>query len=372
MITDYIPIHAYHFILAGDTDDAEETFEENEDLVDNSDGTHDELAKPHPVKEKSDEHNSIPRAGVKAINNEHQNKATPNNNIIQYNCEEQQSQSRNVINSVPGISATAGKCQFQEQLQKQSTCIVASNSQCGCENEKISYCEFELPYTQNDASNSCLKCPIAKEVLSSQHLNDRTIRIREAVQTAICEMRSAPFMCYDAAIVYDKRDYDTVLMFKNELTRLPETSDIREPIRIELFDSEHFAQSTVKVVEDVISKCGVAFIYLTKHTNTTFINYFCAEAIATTEFPEINSFNDPMGYKRCIIKPVHTSPSSSRTYKTPTGLTSFTSINWYDRKSGFTQEQLVALLKDAIVKRKRKEIEENTRRSFAFMVSMKT
>ncbi|KAH3881365.1 uncharacterized protein LOC127880275 [Dreissena polymorpha] len=192
--------------------------------------------------------------------------------------------------------------------------------------------------------------------------------VKEQIQGAKPEKRKH----FDSVIVYDKRDYEQVMFYKNQMEDIMSQSDVKEPVRIELYDSEQFLQSSVRVIDDVISKSSVIFVLLSVHSDTRQINFFCEEAVARlhidpsnqSSFGAANAFDSPL---KCIIKPLQTVPSSRRMYPIPPGLMSITSIDIFDYTSSFTRDKIISTLREAINTRIRQEDRDNTKREFSYM-----
>lgn len=162
---------------------------------------------------------------------------------------------------------------------------------------------------------------------------------------------------FDVAIVYHRNDYDDVLNFRSSLSAMARDS-LGEDLKIELYDSEeHFSESKVLVVSEVAKKCSLMFCYLTANFNSRELNFFIEEAIALSKF-HASSGN------KFSIKAVHTLPSKVRNYSTPSGLVSTNPIDWFDRHSSFTKDKVLALLKDAIKKRKANQAHTSTVSNF--------
>ena len=171
-----------------------------------------------------------------------------------------------------------------------------------------------------------------------------------------------PYVKYfDAAVVYDKHDYEEVKEFIDELKVIAAT-EVKHELRIELFDSEEFAQSMVMVISDVIERCSVVFVYLTENSNTDLITLFCDEAVGLSRL----GLNDPGVVpgrrgpgRQWMLKPVHTQPLKCRQYPTPVGLLTLTGLDWYDWPSLFVRDRAKSILSSAIANRKSKEATQN-------------
>ncbi|XP_052213193.1 uncharacterized protein LOC127832076 [Dreissena polymorpha] len=157
----------------------------------------------------------------------------------------------------------------------------------------------------------------------------------------------------DAVIVYDKNDYDYAVDMKDEIKAMV-TQELNDELRIELFDDEKFMQSHVQVVQDVLKNASVVLVYLSKNTEQSGrVQFFIEEAIALTR---IGPVDKDVLVSDCefSVRPVHSQPSNKRNYRTPPGLASVTGIDWFD-KSKYTYDRIVAIMKNAIRRRKRIE-----------------
>ncbi|WAR25373.1 hypothetical protein MAR_011077 [Mya arenaria] len=178
--------------------------------------------------------------------------------------------------------------------------------------------------------------------------------IRQAVKEKFALGKPEDVKFFDAAIVYDKRDYDKAEEMRLEMKQIIRT-ELQEDLRIELFDSENFSQSIVMVVEDVVDRAFVILVYLSRNTdNSSNVRLFVEEAVGLTRLnippPGSMQIND----RQYLLKPVHTEPPGQRYYKTPVGLVTMNGIDWYDKYSKFTQHKLVEIMKSAIEKRKQR------------------
>ncbi|XP_060589605.1 uncharacterized protein LOC132744834 isoform X2 [Ruditapes philippinarum] len=169
---------------------------------------------------------------------------------------------------------------------------------------------------------------------------------------------------FDAAIVYDKNDYDNVTEFQQKLVNLAK-SELNEDLRIELFDSEEFSQSKIMVVEDVLKKCSIVFAYLTSNFTSAELILFIEEAIGISRFglgTEQGGCQNPW-----ILKPVHTMPRKLRNYKTPVGLLTVNGIDWFDKHSLHTIKNIIEILRTAITQRKQRSMESSTSINYTSM-----
>ncbi|KAL4225828.1 hypothetical protein ACF0H5_013817 [Mactra antiquata] len=164
---------------------------------------------------------------------------------------------------------------------------------------------------------------------------------------------------FDAAVVYDERDFNEAVKFRDQIMSVlkPQFGD---DLRIELFDSESFAQSKIMVVKDVIDRCSVVLLYLTPNFDSPELNLFVEESIAITRL----GYNKPKSglldhQSKWVLKPVQTEPLHNRRYSVPMGLSSLKGINWYD-KSSYTLHQIETIFKDAINVRKQREASKSS------------
>ncbi|WAQ97695.1 hypothetical protein MAR_022068 [Mya arenaria] len=215
-----------------------------------------------------------------------------------------------------------------------------------------------MPKNANDVPRD------TKPTEPNQNENVIEVFIRESIRSEIVRAKPAEYKCFDAVVVYDSRDYDYVLQFKSFIESLTKEIPVPDIIRIELFDSEQFAQSKIQVIVDILSRSCIVFFYLSQNSNTPYFNLFCEEATART-FLESHETGTEM-LPNSILKPVHSSPKFQRNYKTPPGFLALQSIDWFDRESPFTREKVITVLKEAVVVRKRKEIDANVKRNFKY------
>ncbi|XP_052780735.1 uncharacterized protein LOC128217564 isoform X2 [Mya arenaria] len=176
--------------------------------------------------------------------------------------------------------------------------------------------------------------------------------IRQAVRDAFASGKPDNVTFFDAAIVYDKIDYDRADDMRLEMKRIIQ-DELQEELHIELFDSENFSQSMVLVVEDVVNRAFVILVYLSRNTDySPNLHLFVEEAVGLTRLAIVppGSFSD----RQYLLKPVHTEPPERRNYKTPVGLVTMNGIDWYDKYSKFTRHKIVEMMKSAIEKRKRR------------------
>ena len=188
----------------------------------------------------------------------------------------------------------------------------------------------------------------------------RKINNREDIENLIKQLtegKVSDIKFFDAAIVYAKYDFEYVVHFKQKLVDIAKT-EFNENLRIELFDSEEFAQSKIMVIEDVLKRCSVVFVYLTSNFTSVELNLFIEEAIGISRLGLGNE--QYSGQNPWVLKPVHTEPRKSRNYKTPVGLLTVNGIDWFDRHSLHTINNVIGVLKTAITQRKQREMEVNT------------
>ena len=211
--------------------------------------------------------------------------------------------------------------------------------------------------------------PVTASAHNSQKAEIENL-IQRTARNIVQSHKPERFKCFDAVIFFAREDYDSVLLFKKYLENLLRSEMI--DVRIELFESVSFVQSRVRIVDDVIAKCSIIFIFLSRYSNTEYINFVCEEAIGRTQLEE-QPFNANFSAsafdntQRCILHPIHTEPPQSRSYRLPAGLYSLKAFNWYERDSKFTQDLLKELLKSAVRNRKRQETRINTMRDFQHM-----
>lgn len=162
---------------------------------------------------------------------------------------------------------------------------------------------------------------------------------------------------FDVAVLYHRKDYEEVQIFKNELRHIVKTN-LGDDLLIELYDNEEsFSQSKVKVVKELSKKCSLVLCYLTKHFNSRELEFITEEAIATSNF---HGSSD----KNLAIKVVHTLPKELRNYELPSGFMSTHCIDWFDRYSSFTNDKIIKVCKEAIKKRKQNLQNEKTLSDF--------
>lgn len=201
------------------------------------------------------------------------------------------------------------------------------------------------------------------ESTKEQSEDDMETFIRNLVQKQFSPPTEIKF--FDAAIVYDKRDYEEVIDFRDQLIYLVK-SRLKEDLRIELFDSEEFSQSKIMVVEDVVEKCSVVLVYLSSNFTSPELHLFVEEAIGLSRL----GYNNPIqtgqmnSQKQWVLKPVHTKPRKSRDYKTPVGLLTVNGIDWFDRNSEYTMKQILQTMQVAMTQRKQKGAEVNTNTAY--------
>ncbi|XP_053377388.1 uncharacterized protein LOC128547859 [Mercenaria mercenaria] len=179
--------------------------------------------------------------------------------------------------------------------------------------------------------------------------------IRQLVHQQVSPQARVKF--FDAAIVYEKEDYSEALNFREEVIMIVKSA-LNEEVRIELFDSEEFAQSKIIVVEDVLNKCSLVFVYLTINFRSPELKFFIEEAIGMSRLGLHNqdiqagtSHNE----RQWVLKPIHTMPPKYRAYRVPTGLLSVNGIEWYNKDSAHTRQQICAVMHTAIHTRKERE-----------------
>lgn len=154
---------------------------------------------------------------------------------------------------------------------------------------------------------------------------------------------------FDAVVVYAKEDMCEVLEFVHYLhaTVNYEFNFVPE---IELYDQGMFCSSHVAVVEDVLNRSGVVFVYLTRNTNSEHLHLFIDEAVSLSRL-RMNPAHVMAGRRttdrQWALKPVHTLPARMRDYKTPAGLVSCRGIDWFDKDSQHTRSTVVSILKEA-------------------------
>jgi len=192
--------------------------------------------------------------------------------------------------------------------------------------------------------------------------------IRKTVEDKFKAGKPPDIKFFDAAIVYDKKDYSEARSMRDHMKAIIR-NHLQEDLKIELFDSVEFTQSMVLVVEDVVNRAFVILVYLSRNTeNSTVVKFFVEEAVGLTRL-QLSPPGSPQGIGsdcQFSLKPVHTEHPSRRGYKTPVGLITTNGIDWYDKYSQHTQDTIVHVMEEAIRKRKRKERETNTRQEFQY------
>ncbi|XP_052279597.1 uncharacterized protein LOC127877595 isoform X2 [Dreissena polymorpha] len=174
--------------------------------------------------------------------------------------------------------------------------------------------------------------------------------IKQYVKQEIGSKRSNIKRLCDAVIVYDKNDYDYAVDMKDEIKAMV-TQELNEKLRIELFDDEKFMQSHVQVVQDVLKNANVVLVYLSNNTeNSRQVQFFIEEAVAVTRIGPIHK-GGLVSDCEFSVRPVHSQPPNRRNYRIPPGLVSVSGIDWYD-KSKHTYDRIVAIMKNAIRRRK--------------------
>lgn len=154
---------------------------------------------------------------------------------------------------------------------------------------------------------------------------------------------------FDAAVLYDKGDFQEAVYFKDQIKSLVEAS-LKEELRIEMFDSEVFVQSNILVVKDVVRRCSVVLVYLTQNADSTRFQFFVEEAVAMTRLCG-EELGIPPSKKFCI-RPVHTLPQTKRRYETPVGLLTINGIEWFGKFDAYSRDKVVDIMKTAMHFRK--------------------
>ncbi|XP_052213190.1 uncharacterized protein LOC127832075 isoform X2 [Dreissena polymorpha] len=174
--------------------------------------------------------------------------------------------------------------------------------------------------------------------------------IKQYVKQEIGSKRSDIKRLCDAVIVYDKNDYEYAFDMKDEIKAMV-TKELNEELRIELFDDEKFMQSHVQVVQDVLKNASVVLVYLSNNTgNSRQVQFFIEEAIALTRIGPVDK-DGLVSDCEFSVRPVHSQASYKRNYRTPPGLASVSGIDWFD-KSKYTYDRIIAIMKNAIRRRK--------------------
>ncbi|KAH3792278.1 hypothetical protein DPMN_145769 [Dreissena polymorpha] len=174
--------------------------------------------------------------------------------------------------------------------------------------------------------------------------------IKQNVKQEIWSKRSDINRLYDAVIVHDKNDYDYAIDMKDEIKAIV-LKELNEDLHIELFGDEKFMQSQVQVVQAVLKNASVVLVYLSKNTEQSGrVQFFIEEAIALTRIGPVDK-DFLVSDCEFSVRPVHSQPSNKRNYRTPPGLASVSGIDWFD-KSKYTYDRIVAIMKNAIRRRK--------------------
>jgi len=209
------------------------------------------------------------------------------------------------------------------------------------------YMSTHLPHAPGHHPTGDIRQQVPRKTSSDESIDALINRIvQQKIQDNKTEVKR-----FDAAILYHRHDYDSVIKFMEELISITRHYQ-GEELKIEVYDSEeHFSQSKVLAVGEVAMKCSLLFCYLTNNFRSGELTYFIEEAIAMSRFHSSSS-------SHFTIKAVHTLPKHLRNYSTPPGLMSTNPIDWFDRDSSFTLDKVKALIREAIKKRKTNQTRE--------------
>ncbi|KAH3818714.1 hypothetical protein DPMN_120437 [Dreissena polymorpha] len=194
----------------------------------------------------------------------------------------------------------------------------------------------------------------SEDVKSDDSLNDVKDFIKQYVKQEFKSKKSDIKRLCDAVIVYDKNDYEYVVDMRDKIKDIV-LKELNEDLHIELFDDEKFVQSHVQVVQDVLKNASVVLVYLSMNTqNSRGVQFFIDEAVVMKKIDHATFTSED----EFIVRPVHSQPPNQLNYRTPPGLASVSGIDWFD-KSKYTNDRIVAIMRNAIRKRK---LIENPRR----------
>lgn len=154
---------------------------------------------------------------------------------------------------------------------------------------------------------------------------------------------------FDAVIVYAKEDINEVTHFVQYVNAVVHYHCGFVP-EVELYDQGMFCSSTVSVVDDVLNRSSVVFVYLTRNINSSHLQFFIDEAVSVSRLGMNSSY--VMAGRRTTdrqwaLKPVHTLPKHMRDYRTPAGLVSCRGIDWFYKDSEHTRNTVVSVMKEA-------------------------
>ncbi|XP_046345582.2 mucin-4-like [Haliotis rufescens] len=167
---------------------------------------------------------------------------------------------------------------------------------------------------------------------------------------------------FDVALVFAKEDFDLALEIKDKLSSFELKHDMHP--KICLFDDECFDASQMCKAEMVVQMCTLIFVVLTENLHYDMaVQAVREEAFGLTRLAPKDECDSR---RRYCVRPLHTKSEKDRkgVYKTPCGLLSIDSIDWYNNEKPSFKYKLEQLFNFHLPYRHKREKQDNCENPF--------
>ncbi|XP_071082917.1 uncharacterized protein [Haliotis cracherodii] len=167
---------------------------------------------------------------------------------------------------------------------------------------------------------------------------------------------------FDVALLYAKEDSDLALEIKDKLSSFELKHDMHP--KICLYDNERFDASQMCKAELVVKMCTLIFVVLTENLRDDMVvQAVREEAFGLTRLAPKDECDSR---RRYCVRPLHTKSEKDRkgVYKTPCGLLSIDSIDWYNYEKRSFKYKMEQLFNFHLPYRHKREKQDNCENPF--------
>ncbi|XP_048252734.1 mucin-19-like isoform X2 [Haliotis rufescens] len=170
------------------------------------------------------------------------------------------------------------------------------------------------------------------------------------------------FEHFDAALVFAEGDCELAMGIQKKMNSCKLEKNMFP--KVCLYDNPSFPASKMFKGEKVVKRCTLIFVVLTENTHDDMdVQALREEAFGLTRLAPKDELDLE---KRYCVRPLHTKSEKDRkgVYKTPCGLRSIESIDWYNYDKPFFQSKMKTLFEFFIPYRLKREKQDNGENPF--------
>ncbi|XP_071082331.1 dentin sialophosphoprotein-like isoform X2 [Haliotis cracherodii] len=170
------------------------------------------------------------------------------------------------------------------------------------------------------------------------------------------------FEHFDAALVFAEGDCELAMEIQKKMNSCKLENNMFP--KVCLYDNPSFPASKMCKGEKVLNRCTLIFVVLTENTlDDMDVQALREEAFGLTRLAPKDDLDSD---KRYSVRPLHTKSEKDRkgVYKTPCGLSSIESIDWYNCDKSFFPSKMKKLFEHFIPYRLKREKQDNGENTF--------